>query len=134
MTPFVQQFIEENIDLIETKKYKKLFFQWYFYAYENMVDYVEEFWREFIAALEIIDPDVLLETVQARYDIMTELIHAIFVDQVPELHDGQYLSRDVVLDILLTTHLGLDTKTLITIMNSKAKQFNLRKVPEGYAL
>ena len=29
MTPFVQQFIEENIDLIETKKYKKLFFQWY---------------------------------------------------------------------------------------------------------
>ena len=134
MTPYVQEFIQENIDLVETKKYKNVFSLWYDNADRNMVDYVENFWREFIYVIDIIDPDVLLETTGMRVDLMTEIIHNIFVGQVPELHDGLYISRDVVLDILLPTHLGLDTKTLIGIMNAESKLFDLRKVPDGYAL
>lgn len=134
MTPYVQEFIQENIDLIELQKYKSIFSLWYDEADANMVDYDELFWRELIEALEIIDPQVLLKTTQIRINQMAKVISSIFVEQTPELHNGLYLSHFVVLDILLPTHLGLETKTLINLMDKEAKRLGLRRVPDGYAL
>lgn len=134
MTPYVQEFIEENIDLIELKKYKEVFSLWYDEADANIADYDELFWGEFIEALEIVDPDVLLKTTQIRINQMSKVINSIFVNQLPELHNGLYLSHFVVLDILLPTHLGLETKTLTNLMDKEAKRLNLRKVPDGYAV
>lgn len=105
MTDFIKQFIESNILNIERNDYNAIFQNYYNKALWVWSGEEEEIFLELIAILKIVNPSVIPDSNDARYEIIYAKLNDVF--------------HDILEDMTLTSNTKLRKMTIINMLNSR---------------
>ena len=130
MSPFVQKFIQNHIQLIEDNEWEKVFNAWYLECKEIWPDQKE--FIEFLAALQV---SGILVDLRARKDILKNEfiseIEYIMTHQDEWAGSKQFVSNMYLVNEL-DSHLGYTSDELLEIIEEVAKLLNLKPTPGGW--
>ena len=124
MTNNVKEFIEQNINLIDTNSWFQLFAMWYDSGYTHFPD-TEEF-EDLMNVLKVINKNIDRDTISHRKNIIVMVTRATISDirSNPSVWKKETISLKWLVQHL-DSALGLDNSTIIDCIMDAAEQQGL---------
>ena len=126
MTHVIKEFIEENIERIETNQWFLLFLNWYKNPHKQFPDTNE--WNELIEVLQHIDKNILETTKNQREGVIITITRGT-IDDIKRNPDMWAYGKQVALNFLLSdlySTLGLSEDEVIDCINQAAETEGLK--------
>ena len=129
MTHVIKEFIEENIERIETNQWFLLFLNWYKNPHKQFPDTNE--WDELIEVLQHVDKNILETTKTQREGVIITITRGT-IDDIKRNQDMWTRGKQITLNFLLMdlySLLGLSQQEILQCINQAAHSEGLEYDP-----